>query len=138
MHCVGAWVASSIRSHVDQVGSDGVLPDQEMLPIVRAWIGLGELARSNEVLGEVYAYCGEDVRHAILSAFALDGDDVVTGQTLEALVIGLWTSMCARCKPMPLEHAQLILRHLCIRIGVPPRASRTAAYGQGAAYRRAV
>lgn len=124
-HRVGAWLVWSIETGVETRGSDGVLPDVDTVRLVRAWLGLAEMARAGGVLGLAFRTAEERLQDQVCDAFDLDGADVVTGQTIYALVIGLWTGMCARSEPMPYEHARTILRHLCARIGVPLRVGRS-------------
>jgi AcrR family transcriptional regulator len=115
---IGDRLVRATRDSVRRRGSAGVLPDQDTLPWVRAWLALGEIGRSDTAIGQVVVGWEEEIQYEVAEAFHLSSDDVVTGQTLHALVIGLWTQMCAEPTPMPADHADTILRHLCSRIGV--------------------
>ncbi|GAA1770903.1 hypothetical protein GCM10009795_016230 [Nocardioides hankookensis] len=119
---IGDWLVEAIALDVRDHGSGGVLPHDSTRPLVRAWLGLTELARSYEVLGLHIAEAELEIAYQLRASFGLVDKDDVIGPTLVALVNGLWMRMCAPADPMSHEHALTILRDLCGRIGVPLRA----------------
>lgn len=104
-----------------RVRYDGVLalvPDDDTLELVRAWLAMCELARGDEALAESVAYLEQGQRYLVQSACRLAPDDNVTLDAMLALVVGVWSAMCARVDPMSSAQANAVLRHACTALGV--------------------
>lgn len=113
------------RAIKDKAWREGVLafvPDDDLLPLVRAWLGMCELARADDGLGDGLAYAQEAFVDLLQQTCRLNDDagvdDELVLQTLHALVVGIWTARCARSEAMTREQAADVLRHACASLGV--------------------
>jgi AcrR family transcriptional regulator len=110
----------------DKAWMEGVLafvPDDDLLPLVRTWLAMCELARSDDGLGDGVAYAQEallDLLHQTcrLGQADVGSDEDVVLQTLHSLVVGIWTARCARGGAMAREQAADVLQHACASLGV--------------------
>lgn len=116
-HRMGDRLERELWMRVRRGGTAGLVPDDDdLLAVVRTWLAMTELGRADDDLAAAVAVREEALAEVVRDGFRLEHDDVVTSQTLYALMVGLWTAMCARRAPMPPEVARTILRHLCTRM----------------------
>ena len=99
-------------------GALGLIPDDETLELVRAWLAMCELARGDDALADSVACLEQGQRDLVQWASRLAPDDQVTLDAMRAVVIGVWTAMCARIEPMSSTRADVVLRHACTALGV--------------------
>jgi AcrR family transcriptional regulator len=108
-----------IRTNARLSGVRAFVPDDELLPLVRTWLAMCELARADDGLSEGVAYVQQDFLNLLHLACRLGPDDEVVLDAVHALVVGIWTARCARSNPMSSEHAAAVLHHACTAMGVP-------------------
>jgi AcrR family transcriptional regulator len=104
---------------VRRQGVIAFVPGDTVLPLVRAWLAMCELARGDDELAIAVAYRENEQRYLVQWGCRLAPGDIVTLVTMHALIGGLWTAMCARSDPMTPEQAEAALRHACAVFGVP-------------------
>jgi len=107
-----------LGSRVRYDGPLGLVPDDEAQELVRAWLAMCELARGDAALAESVAYLEQGQRDLVQWACRLAPGDNVTLDAMQALVIGVWTAMCARIEPMTQARAVVVLRHTCAALGI--------------------
>jgi AcrR family transcriptional regulator len=107
-----------LGSRVRRNGALGLIPDDEALPLVRTWLAMCELARGDDALAESVSYLEQGQRDLVQWACRLAPRDELTLDAVQALVVGVWTAMCARTEPMPSARAVVVLRHVCTALGV--------------------
>jgi AcrR family transcriptional regulator len=112
-------LARELTIGVRRRGALALVPDQDALPLVRAWLAMCELARGNDALADSVAYLEEEQRYLFEWGCRLGPEATVTVDAMRALVVGLWTAMCARSEPMPAAQASAALRQACEALGVP-------------------
>ncbi|MEP9365350.1 hypothetical protein ABLE68_20455 [Nocardioides sp. CN2-186] len=119
-HRISARLLDEIRYSIREHGPARLVPDDELLPLVRSWLAMCELARGDDALAPVVAHVQEEEhRWLIQSACRLAHDDRVGMDVLHSLVTGLWMARCARTDPMSYEDALNALLHACRALGVP-------------------
>jgi AcrR family transcriptional regulator len=101
------------------VPDDTAAPEDPVLPLVRTWLAMCELARGNDDLAACVAYLEDQQRYLFEWGCRLGPEDAVTVDAVRALVTGLWTAMCARSEPMSAARATAALRRACEALGVP-------------------
>jgi AcrR family transcriptional regulator len=108
----------SIRARSLRYAVCALIPDDEDLPLVRAWLALTELARADDELSEVVASGDDELRDLVGRLARVRAADDPTLDALRAVVIGLWVARCAGADPMPTDRAIGVLRHACAALGI--------------------
>ncbi|GAA4728929.1 hypothetical protein GCM10023350_10140 [Nocardioides endophyticus] len=118
MKCIAGRLDRRLATRVRYDGVLALVPDEGALGLVRAWLAMCELARGDEELAVSVAYLEQGQRGLVQWACRLAPDDEVTVDAVQALVVGVWTAMCARIEPMSSARAVVVLRHACAALGV--------------------
>lgn len=123
---LGDALVEELACSVRWRGMEAVVPDDDRLPEVRAWLGLAELARADADREAGVDRIRADLRAVIGHAAGLPHDDVGR-DVLAALVHGLWVARCSRTAPMTEERGRQIVGHACAALGVGARPEPDAA-----------
>jgi len=115
---IAGRLGQRLGSRVRYDGPLGLVPDDDALPLVRAWLAMCELARGDDALAGSVAYVEQSQRDLVAWACRLAPDDEVTLDAMQALVVGVWTAMCARVDAMSSARAVAVLRHTCAALEV--------------------
>jgi AcrR family transcriptional regulator len=118
MKCIAARLDGRLATRVRYDGVLALVPDETALELVRAWLGMCELARGDDALAASVAYVERSQRDLVQWACRLAPDDSLTLDTMQSLVIGVWTAMCARIDAMPAARAVAVLRLACAALDV--------------------
>jgi AcrR family transcriptional regulator len=113
---VESVVRRSIRIHLE-----AAVPDDELLPVVRAWLALSELARADDDRHAAVARIEADLRHALGRIARLPAADEAERDALAALTLGLWSARCSRTAPMSEHRARAVLHRVCDALGIDAR-----------------
>ena len=124
---VGDSLVWSVEQSSIRAGMAAVVPDEELLPYVRAWLGLSELAASDDDRHAAVARIDADLRHVLGRVAGLAADDRAGRDALAALTRGLWVARCSRTRPMTEARALAALTHVCTALGVAVRPAPDAA-----------
>ena len=107
-------------------GVPAFVPDPAELEIVRAWLAMVELSRSDAELDAavrmVEADLGSLLDHACFTALQPDTTALVL-----AVIAGLWAAACRPDDPLPVDRARQLLVTACDAFGVPLRDDPAAA-----------
>ncbi|NGN92964.1 TetR/AcrR family transcriptional regulator [Nocardioides sp. KC13] len=96
-----------IAQRVNLRGWSGYLPStKDEIYFLRAWLGIEELARSNDVVGEAVRDLWHNVRFWLRSSIGRDLTDFESGG-LVVLLRGLWDGLCS-AEPIDPDLAQQI------------------------------
>ena len=109
----------AIRVNARRRGVFAFVPDDELLPLVRAWLAMCELARGDDGLAVGVESMQRMLADQMHLACRLGPDDDVLLDTVHALIVGIWTARCARSGPMSSEQADAVLRCACTALAVP-------------------
>lgn len=124
---IGLRVVEAVDHGGRRHGLAALIPDEERLPLVRAWLVMVELTRHDEaqsegVLGverELRDVVGLLVRAAAPDELAVDRqahDDRV--ELVVSLAVGLWWAMAAGTSPMPVDRARALFALHCESLGL--------------------
>ena len=108
----------AIGSNVRLAGVLAFVPDDELLPLVRTWLAMCELARADDGHSSGVASKQREFADLLHWACRFGPDDEIVLDAMHALVVGIWTARCARIEPMTSERATAVLRHACTGLGV--------------------
>ncbi|MBZ5737250.1 TetR/AcrR family transcriptional regulator [Nocardioides mangrovi] len=120
---VGMRLVRVIDYRVHRDGAAALVPDDDTLPFVRAWLGLVELSRADEVTGAGVGLLDEELQAAVESAYTRKRHDPDV-EILCCVATGLWAAMCAADRPMSADRARdLITRaEASLGLALPPAA----------------
>ena len=114
----GQRLLTSIEVRLSRVGLAAFVPDEDQLTLVRGWLALSELARTDEETGLAVVDLESELRHTLGWAGAVPARDELTRIALHGLTTGLWRAMCAPAEALSEHQARDVLRHACAALGV--------------------
>lgn len=115
---IGSAIVRSVEAESVRRGLDAAVPDDDLVPAVRAWLALSELARADDDMDAGVARIRADLRHLLGWIGRVPPGDEVTRDALAALTAGIWEARCSRTEPMTARQARAVLRHVCAALGV--------------------
>lgn len=123
---LGCALVEDIESSLRFRGLQAVVPDDDLLREVRAWLSLGELARADADREAGVDLIRSDLRQVLGHAAGLPVDDC-RRDALAALVHGLWVARCSRTAPMTQGRAREVVSDVCTALGIGERPEPDAA-----------
>jgi len=89
-------------------GLPGLIPDDDDLPVVRTWLAMVELTRTDVGTGTAVTAFERDLAAFVRSVQRPSREPLVV-DAVAASARGLWTAMCATADPMTGDHARAVL-----------------------------
>ena len=105
---LGDRVVDLIDRRTRYRGLAGLVPDEADLPVVRSWLAMVELTRTDLGTSEVVTGHQRDVAATVRWAVRPPLEPLVA-DAVTAVARGLWTAMCATDDPMSGDHARAVL-----------------------------
>lgn len=123
---LGDALVQEVEGSLRWRGMESVVPGDDLLPEVRAWLILGELARADADREAGVDLIRQDLCAVLGRATGLPPHDG-RRDAIAALVHGLWVARCSRTAPMPERRAHEIVHQVCAALGVAVRPEPDAA-----------